>query len=58
MGDWSMKKQAADQQFHNRRYQERKRAEAARKTANKQASQDGGTQLPPGKGSGDGNKKV
>ena len=53
-----MKKQAADQQFHNRRYQERKRAEAARKTANKQASQDGGTQLPPGKGPGDGNKKV
>jgi hypothetical protein len=25
-----MKKQASDQQFHDRRYQERKRAEAAR----------------------------
>jgi hypothetical protein len=26
-----MKKQASDQQFHDRRYQERKRAEAAKK---------------------------
>jgi len=26
-----MKKQAADQSFHDRRYQERKRAEAAKK---------------------------
>jgi len=31
-----MKKQASDQQFHDRRHQERKRAEAAKKLANKQ----------------------
>jgi len=30
-----MKKQASDQSFHDRRYQERKRAEAARKPAKK-----------------------
>jgi hypothetical protein len=30
-----MKKQASDQQFHDRRYQERKRAAAARQPANK-----------------------
>ena len=30
-----MKKQLADQSFHDRRYQERKRAEAARKPAKK-----------------------
>ena len=30
-----MKKQAADQSFHDRRYQERKRAEAARKAPKK-----------------------
>jgi len=28
-----MKKQASDQQFHDRRYQERKRAEAAKRPA-------------------------
>ena len=28
----SMKKQASDQSFHDRRYQERKRAEAAKKS--------------------------
>ena len=32
-----MKKQASDQSFHDRRYQERKRAEAARKPAKKKA---------------------
>jgi hypothetical protein len=30
-----MKKQASDQQFHDRRYQERKRAEAAKRPAKK-----------------------
>jgi hypothetical protein len=30
-----MKKQASDQAFHDRRYQERKRAEAAKKPAQK-----------------------
>ncbi|MGA9511198.1 MAG: hypothetical protein WBV55_21435 [Candidatus Sulfotelmatobacter sp.] len=30
-----MKKQASDQSFHDRRYQERKRAEAAKKAAPK-----------------------
>jgi hypothetical protein len=35
-----MKKQASDQQFHDRRYQERKRAEAARKVVPKK---DGAT---------------
>ncbi len=52
-----MKKQAADQQFHDRRYQERKRAEADKKTANKQANRDGATQLPVGKGSDEGDTK-
>jgi hypothetical protein len=32
-----MKKQASDQSFHDRRYQERKRAEAAKKVAPKKA---------------------
>jgi hypothetical protein len=32
-----MKKQASDQSFHDRRYQERKRAEAAKKPAPKKA---------------------
>jgi hypothetical protein len=32
-----MKKQAADQQFHNRRHQERQRAEAAKKLPQKKA---------------------
>jgi hypothetical protein len=53
-----MKKQAADQQFHDRRYQERKRAEAVRKTASKQANQDSNTQASQGKGPADDNKKV
>lgn len=35
----SMKKQASDQQFHDRRYQERKRAEAAKKTIPKKANE-------------------
>jgi len=33
-----MKKQAADQQFHNRRHQERQRAEAAKKLPQKKAA--------------------
>jgi hypothetical protein len=33
-----MKKQAADQSFHDRRYQERKRAEAARKAPKKKVA--------------------
>jgi hypothetical protein len=53
-----MKKQGSDQQFHDRRYQERKRAEAARKTANGPAVRDGATQPAEGKGPGDGQKKV
>ena len=36
---WIMKKQAADQSFHDRRYQERKRAEAAKKVVQKKAVQ-------------------
>jgi hypothetical protein len=36
-----MKKQAADQSFHDRRYQERKRAEAARKAQKKVAAESG-----------------
>jgi hypothetical protein len=40
-----MKKQASDQQFHDRRYQERKRAEAAKQPAKKKASV-GGTTAP------------
>ena len=40
--DRSMKKQASDQQFHDRRYQERKRAEAAKRPAQaKNAPKDG-----------------
>ncbi|HEY6763779.1 MAG TPA: hypothetical protein VI386_03335 [Candidatus Sulfotelmatobacter sp.] len=35
-----MKKQASDQQFHDRRHQERKRAEAARKVVKKPAGND------------------
>jgi hypothetical protein len=35
-----MKKQLSDQQAHDRRYQERKRAEAARRPAPKSARQD------------------
>jgi hypothetical protein len=33
-----MKKQGSDQAFHDRRYQERKRAEAARKPAQKKVN--------------------
>jgi hypothetical protein len=33
-----MKKQASDQQFHDRRYQERKRAEAAKQPVKKKAA--------------------
>jgi hypothetical protein len=33
-----MKKQASDQQFHDRRYQERKRAEAAKQLPKKKAA--------------------
>ena len=42
-----MKKQTADQSFHDRRYQERKRAEAARKTPKKKvAKQSSESQVP------------
>jgi len=48
-----MKKQASDQSFHDRRYQERKRAEAARKPAKKKMDgEKSGT--GQGKQSGDG----
>jgi len=36
-----MKKQASDQQSHDRRYQERKRAEAARQSAKKKTTGEG-----------------
>jgi hypothetical protein len=36
-----MKKQAADQSFHDRRYQERKRAEAERKVPKKKMDKQG-----------------
>jgi hypothetical protein len=39
-----MKKQASDQQFHDRRYQERKRAEAAKKPPPKKA--EGANSVP------------
>ena len=38
----SMKKQASDQSFHDRRYQERKRAEAAKKGPQKKVIVDAG----------------
>jgi hypothetical protein len=41
-----MKKQASDQQFHDRRYQERKRAEAAKRPVPKKAA---GTAATPAK---------
>jgi hypothetical protein len=44
-----MKKQAADQSFHDRRYQERKRAEAAKKAAPKRVVRESGGERPPGK---------
>jgi len=37
-----MKKQLADQSFHDRRYQERKRAEAVRKAPKKKVAAEGG----------------
>jgi len=37
-----MKKQASDQSFHDRRYQERKRAEAAKKAPQKKAAAKSG----------------
>jgi hypothetical protein len=37
-----MKKQAADQSFHDRRYQERKRAEAAKKAPKKKVAKPAG----------------
>jgi len=44
-----MKKQASDQQSHDRRYQERKRAEAARQPVKKKALREGVNQVavPP-----------
>jgi hypothetical protein len=44
-----MKKQASDQQFHDRRHQERKRVEAAKKSATKQITrhpESGMTNVP------------
>jgi len=41
-----MKKQASDQQFHDRRYQERKRAEAAKKVTPKKTERGGANQSP------------
>jgi hypothetical protein len=38
-----MKKQASDQSFHDRRYQERKRAEAAKKVVQKKVVAGEGT---------------
>ena len=38
----AMKKQAADQSFHDRRYQERKRAEAERKVPKKKVAAEAG----------------
>jgi hypothetical protein len=43
-----MKKQASDQSFHDRRYQERKRAEAAKKVVQKKVG-EGQQQNPPAK---------
>jgi len=42
-----MKKQAADQSFHDRRYQERKRAEAARKAPKKKVVKPGSESRVP-----------
>jgi hypothetical protein len=42
-----MKKQASDQQFHDRRYQERKRAEAAKQPAKKSTTGEGPKQGLP-----------
>jgi hypothetical protein len=43
-----MKKQPSDQQFHDRRYQERKRAEAAKKPPPKKADGARSTPAPVG----------
>jgi hypothetical protein len=45
LGD--MKKQASDQSFHDRRYQERKRAEAAKKAAPKKVVRESGREGTP-----------
>jgi hypothetical protein len=45
-----MKKQASDQSFHDRRYQERKRAEAAKKAAPKKVVRESGREGSPAKG--------
>ena len=44
---WWMKKQLADQSFHDRRYQERKRAEAARKAPKKKVVKPSGEARVP-----------
>jgi len=41
-----MKKQASDQAFHDRRYQERKRAEEARKPPKKKATANSESRAP------------
>ena len=45
-----MKKQASDQQFHDRRYQERKRAEAAKRPPKTKSAREGVSQAPAGLG--------
>jgi len=42
-----MKKQSSDQQFHDRRYQERKRAEAARQPFKKKPASADATKPAP-----------
>jgi hypothetical protein len=44
-----MKKQASDQSFHDRRYQERKRAEAAKKATPKKVVREWGGEGSPAK---------
>jgi hypothetical protein len=52
-----MKKQGSDQAFHDRRYQERKREEAARKpTKNKAGGEESGTKRAELDGNGPENK--
>ena len=43
-----MKKQASDQSFHDRRYQERKRAEAERKAPQKKVVKQSDEERVPG----------
>jgi hypothetical protein len=45
----TMKKQASDQSFHDRRYQERKRAEAAKKAAPKKVVRESSREGSPAK---------